>query len=155
MAPLQMRLDGRRLPDLVVLATLAGLVLWYLRDAIDASTHVSNLILVLPVAVIVVVLCALECVSQITGKAQAVEQTEPIKAVAPLMGLFAGYVLSLNWLGFDVGTFAFVALHLRFLGRRSWPWSLAYGISLAVILSAFFSLMLPYPMPLLVFPAGG
>ena len=80
---------------------------------------------------------------------------EPIRNVVPAMGLFAGYVLSLNWLGFDVGTFAFVVLFSRIYGECRWRWALGYGISLATLLSAFFSSMLPYRMPMLIFPTGG
>ncbi len=66
-------------------------------------------------------------------------RAQPAKNAAPLVGLFAGYVLSLNWRGFDVGTCAFITLHLRFFGQRRWHWALAYGLAVAALLSAFFS----------------
>jgi len=72
----------------------------------------------------------------------------------PVIGLFFAYVVSLKWLGFDAGTFLFVSLFLWFHGERRWPWAFGYGLCLAVVLSLFFSKMLPYPMPMLVFPSA-
>lgn len=138
--------------DLSVLMALAGLAAWYCLDAYRASTHIVNLILILPVAVLLLMLCLLEFIGQLIGKNKPLENLDPITSVIPVITLFSAYVLSLAWLGFDVGTFLFVALFLWLHGERRWQWAIGYGFVFAVLVALFFSSMLPYPMPMLLLP---
>lgn len=140
----------RKIADLVLLAILATLTIVYCFDAINASTHIYNLILVVPVAAIVVALCAIQFFISLRSDNTEMAENEPITDVLPSMGLFAFYVLSLNWLGFDVGTFLFVGAFLWLQGERRWFWLVAYSLTFAMALALFFSKMLPYPMPLLL-----
>ena len=66
------------------------------------------------------------------------------------MGLFSAYVLTLNWLGFDVGTALFVGAFLWLQGERRLRWLVGYSLAFALVLTLFFSRMLPYPMPTLL-----
>jgi putative tricarboxylic transport membrane protein len=135
---------------LVVLLVLAGLVILYGLDAYSASSHVLNLILVLPVIAIVLVLCLVQFVIEIRDTEAEAPARESVADVAPVIGLFAAYVLTLQWLGFDIGTLLFVAAFLWLQGERRWHRLIGYSISLRVGLALFFSAMLPYPMPMLI-----
>lgn len=139
-----------RVADLLVLLVLAGLVMLYGFDTYRASSDVLNLILVLPVIAIVLVLCLIQFVIEMRDVTTEAPARESVKDVAPVIGLFAAYVLSLQWLGFDIGTMLFVATFLWLQGERRWQWLIGYSISLSFGLALFFSAMLPYPMPMLI-----
>lgn len=143
-------LNKQRLTDLAVLLILAGLVLLYCYDAVRASTHVLNLIFVLPVTAVVLVLCTIQFFLSLPEMHSAQEQQDSVTEVLPVVALFAFYVISLQWLGFDVGTCVFLGAYLWIHGERRLPWVLGYSISFGFAISMFFSMMLPYPMPMLV-----
>lgn len=148
----------RRLADLVVLLVLAGASSFYCYDAVSASTHIYNLILVLPLTVLVLGLCIAQLVTAVRSGEPEADRAESLGEVWPVMLLFTLYVLSLNWLGFDVGTCLFTGLFLFVQGERRWPWLVAYSVAFAVVVTFFFQQMLPYPMPTLVvgpMSAGG
>ncbi|MFZ9052429.1 MAG: tripartite tricarboxylate transporter TctB family protein [Woeseiaceae bacterium] len=147
-------ISKQRIADLVVLLLLAALVAIYCGDAINASTDILNLILVLPVTLIVLVLCLVQFVSTVANIRVATEERERFVDVVPVAGLFAAYVLSLPWLGFDIGTCLFLGAFLWLHGERRWPWLFGYSMSFAFVLSIFFSKMLPYSMPMLILPVA-
>ena len=143
--------------DFVVLLLLAGFVGFYLIDAVRASTDILNLILILPVSLIVLVLCAIQFVLQLrAGYATDNEVPADEPGSANTAGglaafvLFAVYISTLEWLGFDIGTCLFLGCFLWLQGERRWPWLIGYSIAFGFALALFFSVMLPYPMPLLV-----
>lgn len=142
--------NRRQVADLVVLLILAGLVCIYCVDTVRASTNVLNLIFVLPITVIVLALCLVEFLAGAPKSIPTEPERESVTQVLPVIALFAAYVVSLQWLGFDVGTFVFLAAFLRLHGEQRVAWLLAYAISIAFLLSVFFSNMLPYPMPMLL-----
>lgn len=149
-------MDAKRLHfflDLFVVATIVVFVSWYLFDAYSASAHIINLILVLPISLIVLVLCLAEFFNQAQQNKNVIAPPEPVKAVLPVIGLFTFYIVSLNWLGFDVGTSIFVAVFLWLHGERRLHWVLGYGIAFGFLVALFFSSMLPYPMPMLILPS--
>jgi putative tricarboxylic transport membrane protein len=139
-----------KMGDLLVLLLLAGLVAVYGYDSVRASTHILNLILVLPLTVVVLVLCAIQFVIDVATLKKESEEKTPVRDVLPVMALFAAYVISLEWLGFDVGTFIFLVAFLWLHGERRWPWLIGYSFSFASLIALFFSSMLPYPMPMLI-----
>jgi hypothetical protein len=155
-----MRLTNHQLADLGILLVLFLFTGWYLWDTWQASTQIYNLIFVLPLAVAILLLCLLTFVRELLAASPvpdlpSEQQNEDAEAsTLPTVLLFVGYVLTLPWLGFDVGTFVFVALFLRLAGEKKWPWALGYGLAFAVTSALFFSYMLPYPMPLLLLPGG-
>lgn len=142
--------QARRKTDLIVLIAIAVLVGTYLYDTIGASTHILNLIFVLPIGLIVLALCAVQMGVSIRKSDHEAESDEPFSAVLPAMAMFAGYVLSLPWLGFDVGTSLFIGIFLWRQDERRWPWLVGYSVSIGFLLALFFSRMFPYPMPMLV-----
>lgn len=137
-----------RLADFSILVCLFSLVCWYAYDAYSASTHIANLILIIPVTAIVMVLCGIEFIRMLS--VNEVTEQDPVSTVLPVILLFIGYVLTLNWLGFDVGTFLFLAIFLWIHGERRIAWVIGYSLVFATLISLFFSGMLPYPMPMLV-----
>lgn len=142
--------NKHRIADLLVLLVLASLVGLYGIDAMRASRSLYNLIFVLPVTGLVLLLCLAQFVASVPKIRTVTEEQEPVAHVVPVVALFAAYVLALHWIGFDVGTFLFLAVFLWLHGERRWPWLLGYSIGFASLVSIFFSKMLPYPMPMLI-----
>ncbi len=148
-----MKLHKKMYADLAVLAGLVAFVLWYLADAWSASQSVENLILILPIAGLAVLLCTLDLINQLRkGPTEEHDSREPMVEIMPVMGLFAAYVLTLEWLGFDVGTLLFVSAFLWLQGERRKVWLLGYSLCFGLLVALFFSYMLPYPMPMLLLP---
>ena len=143
-------MKNNRVADLVVLLALASLVVLYGIDAYRASSEFLNLILVLPLIAIVLVLCLVQFIIELRDRKSDTPARESVADVAPVIGLFALYVLTLQWLGFDIGTMLFVAAFLWLQGERRWRWLIGYSMSLSFGLALFFSAMLPYPMPMLL-----
>lgn len=136
--------------DSVVLLMLAIPVALYGIDAFRASTHVLNLIMVLPLTIIVLILCGVQLFLTVRRSDDEDLPREPARQVIPAMVLFSAYVLSLKWLGFDVGTFAFLAASLWLHGERRILRMLCFSAGFAGVVTFFFSKMLPYPMPMLL-----
>ena len=142
--------NNSKFGDLLVLVLLAGLVAIYGYDSVRASTHILNLILVLPLTIIVLLLCTIQFAMDLATRKNIASEKAPVRDVLPVMALFAAYVVSLEWLGFDAGTFLFLVAFLRLHGERRLPWLIGYSFSFASLMTLFFSSMLPYPMPMLI-----
>lgn len=143
----------------VVIICLAVFSAWYAYDAYHASSSMNNLILVFPVALVVLILCIYQFFIDIktAQKTQpaAKSQDKPkdeVLTVIPVIVLFALYVLTLEYLGFDLGTVLFLAIFLIFHGERRIAWVLGYSLVYGFLVAYFFSMMLPYPMPMTLLP---
>jgi hypothetical protein len=152
----------------------AAVTVAYLVDAWAASSSLRNLVLLVPASALSLALCALIAVDVLRGSgkfqagaqdagdetqaagagpvAEAIPSQSVVKRFKPvaLMVLFALYILTLPWLGFDVGSAAFVAAALLLDGeRRLWliaPVSMAFALGATLL----FRWLLPYPMPTLL-----
>ena len=144
------KISAYRVADILVLITLLLLSILYFWDAFTASAEVMNLILILPLTVLIFLLCVIEFVRQLGRLGEAPPSLEPIASVVPAISLFGLFVLTLPWLGFDVGTFVFVACFLFWHGERRIRWVIGYSLCFASLTALFFSSMLPYPMPMLL-----
>lgn len=142
--------NSHKLADIGILLALVFLIIWYCYDAYTASDAVINLILIVPVAGVALLLCGIEFVQQLKGQEAPVKALEPVSTMLPVIGLFCFYAVTLPWLGFDVGTLVFIALFLWTHGERRWQWVFGYSLVFALLVSLFFSNMLPYPMPMLL-----
>ena len=163
-----------RAGDRIVIVVLVAFVILYCVDAIRASRDILNLILVLPLSVAVTVLCLVQFLislreTRVEGAvsaagqepaADAAESAEsvehdvlPVADVLRVVGLFAFYVLTLPWLGFDIGTCLFLAAFLWLHGERRWTWLVGYSLGFGLLAALFFSRMLPYPMPMFLLGA--
>lgn len=139
--------------DLGVLLSLAGLIAVYCFHVWSISTHVLNTILVVPLSVLALGLCGVEFVRQLKDREHESKELEPVRSVLPVMLMFSLYVLSLPWLGFDVGTALFVMIFLLLHGERRWHWAVSYGLVFGFLAALTFSSLLPYPMPMLLLPS--
>ncbi|MGH1542875.1 MAG: tripartite tricarboxylate transporter TctB family protein, partial [Arenicella sp.] len=113
--------------DLLVLFALAAFTVWYLINSWSASSSTENLIFILPIAIVSLLMCGIECI-KLLRKKQPQEKSDPIGNTFFIMVLFAAYVLSLETLGFDLGTVLFIALFLLLQGERRIFWLLAYSV---------------------------
>ena len=150
------KLSRNHAGNLIILLALFLFTGWYLWDTLRASTQINNLIFVLPLSVSILVLCLLTFIKELLAPSPAIEHRKESTETGTLsvVLLFVGYVGTLPWLGFDVGTFVFIALFLRLAGEKKWPWALGYSLVFAFSSALFFSYMLPYPMPLMLLPGG-
>jgi len=147
-----MNFSKERIANSIVILCLAAFVLWYAFDAHNASSGLENMILILPVAAVTLCLCIYDFFTYAEDTKEEKENKEDIKTVLPVMILFTLYVFTLEYLGFDIGTVLFIALFLFFHGETRWTWILGYSLVFGFLIAYFFSLMLPYPMPMMVFP---
>lgn len=148
-----MNISQKDLGHLGMLLGLAGFTLWYLSDAIIVSTSVPNLLLILPVATAVLILCLAEfLISLWRRELFAAVDDEPVREILPIILLFSAYVLTLPWLGFDLGTVLFVAIFLRMKRENNWWMVIGYSLIFGLTVALFFAFMLPYPMPMTFLP---
>lgn len=135
-----------------VLFAITLFVLWYLFDAYRALASIENLIFIGPIAAVTLVLCAAEFIRYLREDETDSSSKESIRDVFPAMVIFTGYILSLEFLGFDIGTTIFTAIFLKVHGEKSWPMILVYSVLFGFLIPYFFSQMLPYPMPMSILP---
>ena len=147
----------------VAIALLASIVTIYAVDTYQASSEFINLILVFPLVLAILILLAVVALKEfrrvevvqvelesLDERPEAPEVVVSDRKSFQAIALFVAYILSLNWLGFDLGTIIYTAIFLVMQGERRVSWILIYSILLGLCLSAFFSFMLPYPMPLVI-----
>lgn len=157
---------GRRSIDwghLGFLVFVSVVVLAYLFDARAVSVKINNLLLVEPAAIIalVLVLCVLpQCFrrSKVQPEAEAADDpavetpaADPrrelarVGALAALLGIFSFF---LEFIGFDVATFLFIAIGLFVCGeRRAWVIALFAAVFTVVVVYGY-STLVPYPFPM-------
>ena len=138
--------------DIGVVVCLMGFTVWYGYDAWQVSQSVENLILIVPIGIGTLLLCCIELLRKFLGYSKPVKDAQPVTEVFPVILLFAAYVLSLELLGFDIATTLFVAIYLVMQGERRWVWVIGYSVCFGLVMSMFFAKMLPYPMPMSIFP---
>jgi putative tricarboxylic transport membrane protein len=150
----------------VILAFLA----WYLADASVASPTFSNLILIAPVGAVAIVLAILIGALEIFGhravaraiRLERVERTEhgpsrfrsgSIRSIMLLMGSFALFVSAIPYLGFDIGSFVFIAATLWLLGERRILFILVVALCVSAAISLAALTLVTVPVPLQIAPA--
>lgn len=144
-------LSKEKLANSIVILCLATFVLWYAFDTHKASSSLDNIILVIPVAAITLCLCIYEFFTQKDINKEE-EPKDDFFSVIKAMSLFFIYILTLEYLGFDLGTIIFMAVFLYLHSEKRIVWVLAYSLVYGFVISYFFSQMLPYPMPMMFLP---
>lgn len=143
---------------------LAGFFLfiscWYLIDAYRASSRVENLLLILPAATVVILLCVWIMGSFVyhtlkkteVYRQKCAEQPAEKKKVSVFgaMCILSVYILIMDWIGFDVATFLFMVALMFLQGERRVVWLGGFSLLFALLVSLFFEYMIPYPMPMLL-----
>lgn len=139
--------------DLLLSILMVALTIGYVFDAVTASTEVVNLIFIVPVAAGILVLSGSLILKEILSSKKERDRDDDdadLRSVYKAMALFVGYVGTLGWLGFDVGTAVFIGSSLWVQGVRKPLAVFAFSSLLGFGLAAFFQFMLPYPMPMLL-----
>jgi hypothetical protein len=134
---------------LAVVALVATVTALYLYDSFHASPMTDNLILILPASVLALLLCVGIAIG-ILRRRSPEEDVPPLGRTPILMGLFALYIVTLPFLGFDVGSAVFVAAALLSDGERRPIQLLAIPICFAAIATWIFAALVPYPLPTLI-----
>ena len=131
----------------------------YLLDTYKASARTENLLLILPASVVIICLAlwilgrgVFEYKRKSPPADEAVPENQPKKKVSiPIaMAILAAFVLSMDWIGFDVATFLFMSAMMWLQGERRWYWLVPFPVAFAFFVSLFFEYMVPYPMPMLL-----
>jgi hypothetical protein len=137
---------------LALLALIGGVVIAYLLDARATSLRANNLLLVQPASILALILVALvvpQCFRRVAPDAPA-ETLGDLGKVAALAAAFGAFAISLEIVGFDVATFAFMVIGLYICGERRWWLNLAFSIVFTVLLIYGYGAIIPFPFMLTV-----
>lgn len=148
----------RHFGELALPIFILAVSVWYLYDAYKAEASTENLLLILPAGVVVIGLCLWIAASQLlSAKAEKVTEKKEEKktetrevSVLGAMIILAGYVLSMNYIGFDLATFLFILALMFLQGERRISMLIGFSLVFAFLVSLFFEYMIPYPMPMLI-----
>ena len=140
---------------LTFLAGVLGFLGYYLRDSWLAQASVSNLIFVLPVTLLSVFTVVVIGIALVRRKETAQGQGEQggddnFLPLALSVALFALYVALLPTLGFDVGTFLFIAIVLVVLGERRPLFIGFYALAFSALTVLGLKAMIPTNIPTLL-----
>jgi hypothetical protein len=144
---------------LLVILTWTG---WYLSDAVQVSTNVRNLILIVPTATIVLLAVLFELLRQISyalgwiksgidrsSRTECAErkqdQIDILRGIV-LLGMLGILVFSMSTVGFDVGVFAFLLVSLIILDRRNILGKLIFAAGFTFVVIGGARSLLPFPM---------
>lgn len=135
-----MKLSKERAGQLGLLALFAAFVVWFTNDAWNASPTLVNMLLIGPVAALALLIVAGLVVGSLRASPEEPsETTDPEGEKGSLRsryGVFFGclllalYVVSLEYIGFDVASFLFCATTMVMMGQRNW---LAIAIYTAIV----------------------
>lgn len=168
-----MRIRGRKLiidwGHLILLMMIAGATTWYILDARSVSLRLNNLLLIQPLSIATLILCAFivpqcfrfedeveaEKESRTSEDIDAAELMQPklpterrevIKMLSfgALLGLF---VFSLPLLGFDLAILLFCAAGMMICGERRPLPLVLFPAAITVLMIYGFKALMPYPMP--------
>ncbi len=149
--------EKRKYAELALPIFILFVSVWYLYDAYKAEASIENLLLVLPAGIVIICLCLWIAVSHMfaTKGKEAAEKKEEKNgeskevSVLAAMIILAGYVLSMNYIGFDIATFLFILTLMFLQGERRIYMLIGFSLIFAFLVSLFFEYMIPYPMPML------
>lgn len=168
-----MHFQGRKVKvdwgHLIVLILIAGATAWYLLDARAVSLKLNNLLLIQPLSIAALILCAVivpQCfhfadeaevgkeirtgenidAADLMQPKLPTERREVIKmlSMGALLGLF---VFSLPVLGFDAAIFLFCAIGMMICGERRPVPLILFPAAITVLMVYGFKALMPYPMP--------
>ncbi|APX91553.1 hypothetical protein BWR19_00500 [Halomonas sp. 1513] len=155
---------------LLVVTVIAVICAAYLRDTLATSTHVNNILFVLPAVIIALMLC-FAILPQIVRRAdpdkgtsnkqtrldvkpgeQATTQSwSELGWIALLIVCFGAYVYLLDRIGFDVASWLFITLGLFICGERRLLSLVIYPPIATTLIVVGFNALIPYPMYTLIF----
>lgn len=165
MRSIMKRLSGAT-GHVLLLGGFAAYALWYANDAWSAQSKVQNMLLIGPAAALALVIIAallLKEIQRAVSDAPVPPEDDPAADVptgdadqrsfrqvwgTPLSAiLLLVYVLSVPFVGFDIGTVTYIALCMLLQGARDWrvivPFSLAAGLLPLWAIETILSISIP------------
>lgn len=137
---------------LALLAVIAVIIIAYWMDTRAASMRMVNLLLVQPASIFALglVLCIIpQCFRRVEhGEEVEKETLGDLGKVFALMAAFISFALSMEYLGFDVATFAFMVVGLFLCGERNWFLNIGYSAVFTAGLIWGYGAIIPFPFPL-------
>ena len=141
---------------LALLAVIVVVTIAYILDARGVSTRATNLLLIQPLAVLIVILAAF-VLPGIFPAADSEEaklhegETRMDLARAWAIILALGFLaFTLERIGFDVATFVFMVVTLAVCGERRWWVNLGFSAIFTLALIYGYGAITPFPFPLTV-----
>lgn len=141
---------------LLLLTVIVGVVIAYLLDTRAASLRINNLLLVQPASILALILAAL-VLPGIFPRSEATEEepekketTGDLVRVFLLIAALAGLAFSLETIGFDIATFAFMVVALAICGEKRWWVNLGFSAIFTVALIYGYGSITPFPFPLTI-----
>lgn len=128
---------------------------FYLWDAWRAQATIDNLIFLLPVTIfcgltVLAIAVGLLREQRHTADSDDASSSNRILPLALSVACFAAYVFLLPIIGFDVGTFLFIAIVLVILGERRPLFIVLYAAVFSALTVFGFKAMIPTPFPTLL-----
>lgn len=167
---------------IVFLAVVALITVAYLREVVTVSTHINNIILVVPLAILLLVLTAVLLAHGVVARRRAAGKAAPrdvtaapgarsgaepaaepgaeiaaqsgddIRRALVLLGALGAYTWLYDIIGLDVATFLFVAGGLLLLGIRGRVFVPVFATIFTVVVVGGADLLLHYPMFTAILP---
>ncbi|MGQ7793692.1 tripartite tricarboxylate transporter TctB family protein [Faunimonas sp. B44] len=156
------RLTRAKVEHLLFLAAITACTALYMLDAWGVSRRVENLIVIVPFGAVAIALCVLIAARLLrtaedddtpaAADAAAAPSRSRWARIMPLavMALIGAYSFLLEIVGFDVVTFAFVALALLVQGDRNLPRVLAFSAVFTFVVIWGSKAILTVPIPTLL-----
>jgi hypothetical protein len=139
---------------LALVVFIIGVVIFYWTSARAVSLRPTNLLLIQPASILALILAALvlpQCFHRVAGERKvAQESLTDLGRVFLLMAVFVTFALSMEFVGFDVATFAFMVIGLAVCGERNWLINLGFSAAFTALLIYGYGAITPFPFPLLV-----
>jgi hypothetical protein len=137
---------------LALVAAIVGVILYYWLDVRSVSLRPTNLLMIEPGAIFALLMAALvlpQCFRRVPeGAEDAPEDLGALGRVFALMGTFIAFVLSLEKVGFDIATFAFMVIALFICGERNWLLNLGFSAAFTLFIVWGYGAITPFPFPL-------
>ncbi len=139
---------------LALLAVITVVVVYYWMDTRAVSMQTVNLLLVQPASIfaLLLVLCILpQCFRRVSeGEEIEKESLSELGRVFALMAVFITFALSMQYVGFDVATFAFMVIGLFLCGERNWFLNIGFSAVFTSLLIWGYGAIIPFPFPLTI-----
>lgn len=136
---------------LLLVTLLAGVAAAYLLEARGVSLNPQNLLLLQPTAWLVLLLWAVLAIGYLRTPAQVhegpVESRADFGRVIAMVVAFAGFILVLEPLGYDIAIWGFTLLALIIGGERNKLALLIFPVVFSLFITIGFRMLVPYPFP--------
>jgi hypothetical protein len=137
---------------LALIAAMVGVIVYYWLDARSVSLRPTNLLMIEPGAIFALSMAALvvpQCFRRLPeGEAEEAESLSSLGRVFALMGTFTVYAVTLQQVGFDVGTLAFMVIALFICGERNWLLNIGFSAAFTLFIVWGYGSITPFPFPL-------